>query len=320
MKTHLFARLTASLAAILTPHALAIEGSADNVPPPPAAKAPVIGATPDDASKEPTGFLGVVAADVPAMLAEHLDIKPNDGVLVRALMPDGPAAKAGVALHDIITRVADQPVTSSRDLTKTVAKHQPGATIHLHLIHRGEPKELDVTLGTRPASITGMNDRPLDPLNLDGMPKELADRIRGTIEENLGKLEMNGEPAMEDGDPHRQDAMREMRNHIQDAMDGLNKPLAPGKPNIDLQQGAAIRLMDEQGSIELKAQEGGREVTLRDKDNNVTWNGPWDTDQDKAAAPDAVRQRMNRLNLDSKFEGNGLRFHLRPGHNPNDAK
>ena len=55
------------------------------------------------------------------MLAEHLGLKAGEGIVVRALMPDGPAAKAGVAVHDIITRVADQPVASSQDLTKLVA-------------------------------------------------------------------------------------------------------------------------------------------------------------------------------------------------------
>jgi hypothetical protein len=76
--------------------------------------------------------------------------------------------------------------------------------------------------------------------------------------------------------------------------------------------------MDEQGSIELKSNDGSKEVTLRDKDNALTWSGPWDTEQDKAAAPQDVRQRIDRLHLDSTFQGNGLR--LRGGFNlPNDA-
>ncbi len=62
-----------------------------------------------------------------------------------------------------------------------------------------------------------------------------------------------------------------------------------------------------------------KEVTIRDKDNKVSWNGPWDTEQDKAAAPDDVRRRVERLNLDSKFQGNGLRLQMRPQILPDDA-
>jgi hypothetical protein len=235
-------------------------------------------------------------------------------------MPEGPAAKAGVTIHDIITRVAGQPIGSSLDLTKRVATCKPGETINLDLIHHGKPAAIDVTLGTRPEGITAMDPRLIDPLNLDEIPRELADRIHGAIEGKLGKLDMNIEEGLEQAAPHMQDAVREMKNRIQNAMEGLNRPNAPGGPNIEIQQGATFRLMDEQGSIELKANEEGKEVTLRDKDNQVTWNGPWDTEQDKAAAPDEVRQRVDRLNLDSKFEGNGLRFHLRQGNDPNDRK
>jgi hypothetical protein len=67
--------------------------------------------------------------------------------------------------------------------------------------------------------------------------------------------------------------------------------------------------MDDQGSIELKSNEGGKEITVRDKDQNITWTGPWDTDQDKAAAPDDVRKRVERLDFDSG--ANGLRLRLR---------
>ena len=114
--------------------------------------------------------------------------------------------------------------------------------------------------------------------------------------------------------PKLEAEMHEMKQRMEKAMQGLNglnvPPAAPGGPRIEVQQGATIRLMDEQGSIELKSNDGGKEVTIRDKDNKISWNGPWDTDQDKAAAPEDVRQRMERLNLDSKFQGNGLRLQL----------
>lgn len=251
------------------------------------------------------------------MLGEHLGLKAGEGIVVRALMPDGPASKAGVAVHDVITRAADQPVGSSADLTRLVAECKPGATLHLDLIHKGKPAGIEVTLGTRPDEIAVIDPRPLDQLNLEGIPKELADRVRGVIEG--GGIELNFENQLEIA-PKMEAEVREMRKRMEKAMQGLKVPGAPGMPRIDVQQGATIRLMDDQGSIELKSNDGGKEVTIRDKENKVTWNGPWDTEQDKAAAPDDIRQRVERLNLDSKFEGNGLRLQLHGGiHQPGVA-
>jgi hypothetical protein len=326
MKTNRFTTLTAGLAAMLMTPAFAIEAPADDAPPPAAVAPPP--PKPDAAKPDAkpdamaaAAFLGVVSSEVPEMLAEHLGLKASEGIVVQALMPDGPAAKAGVAVHDIITRVAGQPIGSAADLTQQVAEHQPGETIHLDLIHQGKPAELDVTLGTRPAGMAAMKPRPLDQLNLEGIPKDLADRVRGMIEGNLGGLEMKPDDgAMEmPAQPKMAEAMREMKLRVEQALQGLNAPEAPGIPKIEVRHGATIRLMDEQGSIELKSNDGGKEVTIRDKDNKITWNGPWDTDQDKAAAPDDIRQRLDRLNLDSKFEGGGLRLQLRGGFPMPDA-
>ena len=38
---------------------------------------------------------------------------------------------------------------------------------------------------------------------------------------------------------------------------------------------------------------------------NVAWHGPWDTDQDKAAAPEDIRERIEKVHSGS---GNGFSF------------
>ena len=252
------------------------------------------------------------------MLAEHLGLKAGEGILVRGLMPDGPAAKAGVAVHDVITRVADQPVNSPADLSREINSKKPGEPIQLKLVHKGKPTEVEVTLGTRPDDLTAMNPAPLDQLKLDGVPQELADRVRDMIQGNLGAIELDHGNDLADAAPEVEEAMREMKQRMADAMEDLKVPAPQLRNRIEVHQGATIRMMDQQGSIELKTNEGGKEVTLRDTNDEVTWTGPWDTEQDKAAAPDDVRERVDRLNLDTNFKGNGLRLNFR-GANPGDA-
>lgn len=322
MKSKLFPTLLAGLTTLSIAPARAIEAPADNAPPPAALGSPgaprlAAHPAPDEAIKPKSAgaFLGVVSAEVPGMLAEHIGLKAGEGIVVQALMPDGPAAHAGVTVHDVITRAAGQPVSSALDLTRQVAAHQPGETIHLKIIHKGQPAEVEVTLGARPDNITAFAPSPLDQLNLNGLSKDLADRVRGAIEGNLGGMDLNSQDDAAAVAPQIQEAMREMKKRMQHSMEGMD---APGEPQIAVQQGATIRLMDEQGTIELKSNEGGKEVTIRDKENKIIWNGAWDTEQDKAAAPKDVRQRVERLNIDSKHQGKGLRLRFGGAGQPNE--
>lgn len=299
--------------------ALAIEAPPDDAPPPadPAA-------TPD-AVQVPAArpaYLGVVAVAVPEMLAEHLGLAQDAGVLVQAVCPDSPSAKAGVAVHDLITRIDDVAVASSADLTREVAKRQPGQQVRLGLIHKGKPANLDVTLEARPADLAAAapqlpNDLQLEQLQLDGIPEELAERIRRMVEGNLGEMKLEFERGLDQAAPQIEDAMREARQRMQDALkQQLQLPEIPAIPRggIEIHQGATFRLMDGEGSIEMKASDGGKEVTVRDQDDQILWTGPWDTEQDKAAAPEDIRQRIERLNFDN--QGNGLRFQFHGGGAP----
>lgn len=317
MKTNPFiTTVTAGLAAILTTPAFAIEAPADDAPPPPAAEAAPGDANP--AAAEPdarpearaaTAYLGVVSSAVPEMLSDHLGLEQGAGIIVRAVMPDGPAAKAGLAVNDIITRVGDKAVGSPQDLTEQVTTRKPGDAIHLDVIHKGKPAGLDVTLCKRPDQLAGMENQPLDQLNLEGMPKEFADRIRGMIEGNLGGMQLDIREGAVEVAPQIDEAMRELRKRLEEnngALQGFGNAL--GGMKLDIHQGATFRLLDEKGSVELKSNDGGKEVTIRDKENKVTWSGPWDTDQDKAAAPDDIRNRVERLNLDANFQGKNLGF------------
>ena len=316
MKTNPLINITAGLAAILGTPAFAIEAPADDAPPPPVIEAPAAEAQPKadkPAAKVETAYLGVVSSAVPDMLADHLGLKQGEGIIVRAVMPEGPAAKAGLAVNDIITRVGDKAVGSPQDLTDQVTARKPGEGLHLDVIQKGKPAGLDVTLGTRPEQFAGMENQPLDQLNLEGLPQEFADRIRGMIEGNLGGMNLDIQEGAVEIAPQIDDAMRQLRERIEKnkgALQGLGNAL--GGMKLDIQQGATFRLLDEKGSVELKTNDGGKEVTIRDKDNNITWNGPWDTDQDKAAAPDDVRRRVERLNIDTDFQGKGFRFRARP--------
>jgi len=146
------------------------------------------------------------------------------------------------------------------------------------------------------------------------LPKDLADRVRDAIEGNLGGFELGGNKAPIP--PRMEEAMRDLQKRMQGVVGKAVLPDGDVANKVQVQGGATIKQMDNQGSVEVKAKDGAKEVTVRDQQGNVTWNGPWDTAQDKAAAPADIRQRVDSLNIDSSFKGGGLRLQMRPAAPP----
>ena len=93
------------------------------------------------------GKLGVSAQEMTQGLADSFGLDRMDGVLVSAVEPGGPAAKAGLEPGDVILALDDEEVTSSIDLPARVAAIKPGTSIRLMVFHRGYTKAVNVTVG-----------------------------------------------------------------------------------------------------------------------------------------------------------------------------
>jgi len=86
-------------------------------------------------------YLGITTAD----------LATGQGVLVYSVQPGGPAAAAGLAAGDIITKVNGEPVSSSQEFVEKVAGLKPGDTVSLTVIHaNGSPGTVSVKLGQYP--------------------------------------------------------------------------------------------------------------------------------------------------------------------------
>ena len=95
-------------------------------------------------------WLGVQIQPVTAGIADSLGLKKAEGALVDQPQPASPAAKAGIAAGDVVTAVNDKPIKGSRELAQTIGMMAPGTKIKLTLVHKGEVKNLDLTLGKMP--------------------------------------------------------------------------------------------------------------------------------------------------------------------------
>ena len=60
--------------------------------------------------------LGLLAEEATEILAEAFDVPMREGVLVLAVVPDGPADRAGLRAGDYLERVGPQEIATARDL------------------------------------------------------------------------------------------------------------------------------------------------------------------------------------------------------------
>jgi serine protease Do len=95
-------------------------------------------------------WLGVQIQPVTAGIADSLGMKKAEGALVDQPQPASPAAKAGIQAGDVITAVNNKPVKGSRELAQTIGMMAPGTAVKLTLLHKGDLKTMDLTLGKMP--------------------------------------------------------------------------------------------------------------------------------------------------------------------------
>jgi len=64
-----------------------------------------------------------------------------------AVVPGSPADKAGIVENDIILEINGQKIDEDHPLAREIAKSKPGDEVTLKVLHKGEEKDIKVTLG-----------------------------------------------------------------------------------------------------------------------------------------------------------------------------
>ena len=102
------------------------------------------------AGKVNRGWLGVVIQEVNKDLAESFGLEKPAGALVAQVLDNGPAAKGGLQVGDVILSMNGQPIVMSADLPHLVGALKAGSKATLEVIRDGKRKNLDLTVGAIP--------------------------------------------------------------------------------------------------------------------------------------------------------------------------
>ncbi|MCK5859619.1 DegQ family serine endoprotease [Abyssibacter sp.] len=93
------------------------------------------------------GWLGVVVQEVDRALARSFGMRRPEGALVSRVVPNSPAAEAGLQVGDVILQFGDRDVGTSRSLPHMVGRAEPGDRIPLRVLRDGERMKISVRIG-----------------------------------------------------------------------------------------------------------------------------------------------------------------------------
>lgn len=99
------------------------------------------------------GYLGIASQPVrlPEGLRQALRLAGEVGLVIVNVEAGGPADRAGLLLGDILVAVDGKPVSDPSDVLAALGPDRVGSVLAVRVLRGGEPRDLRITVGERPA-------------------------------------------------------------------------------------------------------------------------------------------------------------------------
>ena len=108
-------------------------------------------------------YMGITPQTMTAQMAQQYRYDVTEGVFVCSVDPDSAAAKAGLKLGDVITKMDDKDIASYEDLVAAKKSYSAGDTVTLTVYREGKTIEVPLTFDAVPESAeTNNSDQSTD--------------------------------------------------------------------------------------------------------------------------------------------------------------
>jgi len=327
--------IIAIVAIALLPVAAFTQPNPPNPPPPPPGSPPTgpvgPGAERDRHEKKvPVTFLGVETSDVPSVVSEQLGLAKGFGLVVDYVVPDGPAAAAGVQQNDIIKMLNDQILTEPDQLSKLVRSFSEGTNVTLTVLRKGKEEKISVKLSKKEVP----QEREFGPgrhrhnFNFNGMDmgdfgvndlqdemshlkEQLGNGEQGMIHDAVMSAQVEAQRVREEAQ-RRRDLAQRMRDQAQRIRDQAQRARdealrAAGNINVTRSEDGGLRttkidigkaqivFSDDKGELRVEKVEGKKVLTAKDPQGLLLFSGPVETKEELDKVPAEVRQRYEKL-------------------------
>jgi serine protease Do len=253
----------------------------------------------EKAPKVPMIFLGVETSQVPTVVSEQLGLSKGLGLVVEYVVPNSPAATAGIQQNDILKMLNDQILIEPSQLRKLLQTFSDGTDVTLTVLRKGQEQKVTVKLTKkeRPQRHSGAPGDKHDSHwdfddtgdlgeQMQGLKEQLQEQLgeqRGVIRETVMKAHEAARRAREDA----RRAAREIRILSKDN-GGLKAT------RIDLGK-AQIVVSDDKGEMKVENVDGKKIITTKDPQGKLVFSGPVETKEDRDKMPADVRERYEKL-------------------------
>ena len=159
--------------------------------------------------KAAPGFLGIQMTPIDDLPANSADGRPWDldasrCTMIAAVVPNSPAASAGLRAGDIIipqTKRSADPQT----LSTTIAGMEPGTVVSAIIIRDGQKMKVEIELGARPADAPAPQ-RMTNPAQAEAQLQRMMENLQRQVQSRMKRFER------EQLKPFLQEAQRQMEN------------------------------------------------------------------------------------------------------------
>ena len=276
---------------------------------------------PPPAPPVPTPYIGVLTMPPPEVLSAQLSLKEGFGLVVGDVLPESPAAKAGLKKYDVLTKFNDQQLVDAGQFSTLVRAAGKDTEATLTLLREAKEQKVPVKIGERMVP----QRMPMHPGGMD--PRGQMEKWRGPAQEGMKRMQerMNGfGEKMRDyqerlkgwqknptGDvpqlPATPDFQSETAGLGIDPVDILVQAQPGGTRQIRLfQPDSAVSyytadtkmlMKDDNGEIEVSSKDGKRILVARDAKGAVLFDGPIDTEEQRKALPEEVRKKLESIQV-----------------------
>jgi serine peptidase DegS len=96
------------------------------------------------------GWLGVSSEELPRAAAMSLGIDPPVALRISSVDPQGPAARAGMRVDDLVTHLNGQPIVNAQEALNRVAALAPGSVLEIRVRRGSSQMNIKAALEERP--------------------------------------------------------------------------------------------------------------------------------------------------------------------------
>jgi S1-C subfamily serine protease len=118
---------------------------------------------------QPRTYLGIHTRPITAELQSQLGLRTAKGAVVVHVLPESPAAEAGLAADDVVTHVGAVAVASPEELREAVQKLSAGKEVTLKVVRGEQERELQARLREAPPAFAFSDDVPELPEGFRGL-------------------------------------------------------------------------------------------------------------------------------------------------------